>query len=358
MKNKLKTIVLLFTRHCNLKCIHCAHNDLNLSKDTELSTDFFVQVLAEAKNLGAKNVSITGGEIFTRPDCMDLIERMVNLGYLVTLESNGTLISDNQLERLKLFGKKITLVISLDGITENTHDSIRGGKSFLKTVDVLKKAAAMKINTRINTVLQKSNINEVAKIASFALNELHIKFRLVPNILEHGGGACNKDLIEVGYNQVQRKLKKDFFPLLLSNEKKVSIGLNVALMPIESNGGTFCYCAHSMLGIGPNGIVSLCHISNSNSNFYFGDLKTTSITDIWENSERIKDFRKVKPSDLHGVCGNCLANKICRGGCRVAAITKYGDFLAPDPQCQEVYNLGKFPKYAIENSQKKCFYGI
>lgn len=354
----LKTIVLLFTRHCNLKCIHCAHKDLNLSKETELSTDFFIKVLKEAKSLGAKNVSITGGEIFTRPDCMDLIEQVIQLDYLVTLESNGTLISDNQLERLKLFGKKITLVVSLDGITEKTHDSIRGGKSFNKTIEVLKKISQLGINARINTVLQKSNIKEVSKIANFALKEINIKFRLVPNILEHGGGACNKDLIEVNYSKIKRILKKDFFPLLVKNEKNVSIGLNIALMPIESNGGTFCYCAHSMIGIGPNGLASLCHISNSNPDFYFGDLKTTSIKEIWKKSERLKEFRSIEPSNLLGVCGNCLANKICRGGCRVAAITKYNDFLAPDPQCQEVYNLGKFPKYALKDSKKNCLYGV
>lgn len=61
--------------------------------------------------------------------------------------------------------------------------------------------------------------------------------------------------------------------------------------------------------------------------------------------------------DLKGICGNCVARDLCKGGCRVHAIAKYEDFFAPDPQCQVVYNLGFFPDYAIENAEVNCEYG-
>ena len=32
------------------------------------------------------------------------------------------------------------------------------------------------------------------------------------------------------------------------------------------------------------------------------------------------------------------------------------DFYAPDPECQNVYNLGKFPEYAMEDENKDCQY--
>ena len=61
---------------------------------------------------------------------------------------------------------------------------------------------------------------------------------------------------------------------------------------------------------------------------------------------------------MKGICGNCLARNLCRGGCRLHALMKYnGDFYAPDPECQNIYNLGKFPKYAMEDEAKNCFYG-
>jgi sulfatase maturation enzyme AslB (radical SAM superfamily) len=65
----------------------------------------------------------------------------------------------------------------------------------------------------------------------------------------------------------------------------------------------------------------------------------------------------MNPDNLKGICGNCAARELCCGGCRVHAIAKYKDFLAPDPQCQIVYDMGLFPEYAMEDVEKICEYG-
>ena len=57
------------------------------------------------------------------------------------------------------------------------------------------------------------------------------------------------------------------------------------------------------------------------------------------------------------MCGNCLARSLCRGGCRLHAMSKYlGDFYAPDPDCQKVYDIGMFPEYALDDVEKVCNY--
>ena len=112
-----------------------------------------------------------------------------------------------------------------------------------------------------------------------------------------------------------------------------------------------------MIGISPQGKAGLCHVSSNDPNFIFGDLGKQSLKEIWENSPTLQKFRDLNPNNLHGICGNCLAREACRGGCRLHALTKYkDDFYAPDPQCQTVYNLGKFPDYAIENDEAICDY--
>ena len=74
-------------------------------------------------------------------------------------------------------------------------------------------------------------------------------------------------------------------------------------------------------------------------------------------NKKLKKFKEFDPDKLKGICGNCLARNVCRGGCRLHSMMKYnGDFYAPDPECQNVYNLGKFPKYAMEDENKVCFY--
>lgn len=38
-------------------------------------------------------------------------------------------------------------------------------------------------------------------------------------------------------------------------------------------------------------------------------------------------------------------------------MSKYlGDFYAPDPDCQKVYDIGMFPEYALDDVEKVCNY--
>ena len=91
--------------------------------------------------------------------------------------------------------------------------------------------------------------------------------------------------------------------------------------------------------------------------FIFDDVRKTPISKILRENEKLLKFKELNANELKGICGNCLARDLCRGGCRLHAMMKYnGDFYAPDPECQNVYNLGKFPEYAMEDENKDCSY--
>jgi radical SAM protein with 4Fe4S-binding SPASM domain len=353
----LKIIALSFTNRCNLSCIHCGYDDLNRSRSQELPAEFFIKILTEGQRLGANNVNITGGEIFLRDDCLDLVEAAVGLGYFVTLESNGTLITDNHLSRLKLLGDKIRLAVSLDGFTKDVHEGVRGEGTFVKTMEVLEKLSQAKIPARINTVLQNSNLKQIPDIAEMAVDRMGLGFRLLPFILEYGKGACACNSIGVEYAAIKKLLGSFFYPFLRERKsEKITLGLNIALVPTDIQGYLICPWGQSMIGIGPTGIASLCHVSNNNPQFVFGDLKKETLADIWLKNAKLQEFRDFNPDILQGVCGNCLARSVCRGGCRLNAMSKYQHSLAPDSQCQIVYELGKFPKFILEDSKKDCHY--
>lgn len=352
----LEVVAISLTNRCNLSCSHCGYDFLNRDKRKELPISFFVNVLKEAKGLGAHAVNITGGEIFLRKDCLDLIESAVKMGYFATLESNGTLITDSDIKRLKSLGKSIRIAISFDGITPDVHEKIRGKGTFKLTKTLLQKISKEGIPARVNTVLQNGNIKEVPDIANFAVNDLGLGFRLLPFILEYGKGACACKTDGVPYAEIEKLMDGFFYPFMREKGQlvNITIGLKMALVPIDIEGHMICPWGKSMIGVGPSGIASLCHVTNNNESFIFSDLKKESLTKIWEENEILERFRKFNPDTLKGVCGNCLAREVCRGGCRLNAFSSYGDFLAPDSQCQVVYNMGKFPEYALENLDKDC----
>lgn len=350
-KGALSILALSFTNRCNLRCTHCGYDFKKRNKASELPFSFFLSVLAEAKGLGAEMINITGGEIFLRPDCMELVDGAVNLGYFVSLESNGTLLTDRDINQLSSYGSQVRLAISMDGFTTKVHDNIRGQGNYAKTMDVIRKISKKGMNARVNTVLHTTNLNEIPDMTKFFVDELGLGFRLIPFIMENGLGVYACKSTGVPYKETMKLLDDFFFPFLRERKEKklLSIELRTALVPIDIVNHYVCQWGTSLLGIGPTGIASLCHVCNDNPNFIFGDIKTQSLTEIWENNELLDSFRNFNPNQLQGVCGNCLARDFCRGGCRFHAMIKYGNLYAPEPQCQTVYELGQFPEYALEN---------
>lgn len=358
MASDLKVVTISFTNRCNLSCVHCGYDFHNKNKFDELSSSFFLNILTEALGIGARIVNITGGEIFCREDIWELIEGAVELGYYVCIESNGTLLTSDHFNRLKTLGENIRLAISMDGFSEEVHDAIRGQGSFVKTMEAINNLSKYQIPARVNTVLHEVNLPQISAMAKFFVDELGLGFRLIPFILEYGQGVYACKSSGVKYEDLEILLNNFFFDFLRERQSKklLSIELRTALVPVDIENHYICSWGKSLIGIGPSGVASLCHVSNDNPQFIFGDLKEESLLNIWENNENLIRFRDFNVDLLRGVCGNCLAREVCRGGCRLHAISKYNNFYAPEPQCQTVYNLGKFPEYALENPMNINFY--
>ncbi|MCX7739175.1 MAG: 7-carboxy-7-deazaguanine synthase QueE [Hydrogenothermaceae bacterium] len=86
-------VVFVRLEGCNLRCSWC---DTAYSYDgksyRELSVD---EVLEEVSNFNVRRVCITGGEPFFSKNLHILVERLVEDGYTVFIQTNGTLWNDN-----------------------------------------------------------------------------------------------------------------------------------------------------------------------------------------------------------------------------------------------------------------------
>lgn len=352
-----RVIALCFTNRCNLKCKHCGCDPTN-ANPLELPTSFFLGVLKQAKDLGAETVNVSGGEAFVRTDCLEMIEGAIDLGYYVTMESNGTLLKPEDISRFASMGNRIRLSLSLDGLTAKVNDAIRGKGSFEKEIATIRLAAKAKLPARVITVLNTGNISQIPDIAHYIVDELGLSYRLIPSIMEYGRGAHACETYGVSWDKACEVLEGFYYDFLRKhNSSKHSVGLNLALIPPDIESSYYCAWGEGMIGIGPSGQVSLCHDSINDPRYFFGDLTKESLRSILENSVKLAEFRDFNPDRLLGICGNCLCREVCRGGCRVEALSKYsGEFFAPSPCCQSVYELGRFPIYAMENEEKDCHY--
>ena len=94
------------TQRCNNSCIHC-YNNLpagdQKAKAGELTLNEHRRILDEITNAGCLWLLFTGGEIFIRKDFLDIYTYAKQKGLLITLFSNGTLITEKIADYLAQF---------------------------------------------------------------------------------------------------------------------------------------------------------------------------------------------------------------------------------------------------------------
>ena len=133
------------TYRCNNDCVHCW---LRIPPDSpegknELTAAEIINLVEEARAMGCRKWSISGGEPMLRPDFEEIFDHITSRAGAYTLNTNGTLITPRIARLMKRKGSKL---IALYGATAEVHDGItRNPGSFaamMRGVAYLKEAGA------------------------------------------------------------------------------------------------------------------------------------------------------------------------------------------------------------------------
>ena len=169
------------TERCNLHCVHCYLGDqdaLRHHRARELNTAQWLNVIDQIADLGCLYLLITGGDPLLRKDFAEIYTHARRRGLLVTVFTNGTLITD---EIVALFRELPPFVveITLYGATPGTYEAITGVPgSYSRCLAGFEKLRALGLDARLKTILMKPNQQEFAQIADFCRARSHRgKFR-------------------------------------------------------------------------------------------------------------------------------------------------------------------------------------
>lgn len=125
-KPKLHNLFWETTLRCNAKCKHCGSRaGENCNFKDELTTEEIESTLQNIANRYKASdilLNITGGEPLLREDLFEVMSFAKSLGYYWGMTTNGILINDNIIEKMKK-SQMDTISISIDGL-EKTHDGI------------------------------------------------------------------------------------------------------------------------------------------------------------------------------------------------------------------------------------------
>jgi len=155
------------TYTCPLHCVFC-YNPTDFAKTAqELSTDDWLRVLRQGRELGAVQLGLSGGEPLTRDDLDVIVGEAHSLGYYTNLITSGIGLTESRIRALKQAG--------LDHIQLSFQDSTREVNDFLsstRTFELKSKAAALikqyDYPMVLNVVLHRLNIDHVQDILNMA----------------------------------------------------------------------------------------------------------------------------------------------------------------------------------------------
>ena len=113
------------TFRCPLHCLFCYNPVDYAHSGAELSTDDWVRALRQARELGAIQLGISGGEPLMRDDAETIIAEAHKMGYFITLLTSGVGLTEQRIAAFRAGG--------LDAIQLSFQDSTRELNDFLSS---------------------------------------------------------------------------------------------------------------------------------------------------------------------------------------------------------------------------------
>lgn len=320
----LRELFVECTNACNLKCKHCYLGNIN--KNSELPLEKIKDMLDQFSDIGGESVTLSGGEPFLRQDILEIIDYASSRPLFISIFSNGILITDEIVKKLKQYNIK-EVQISLDGAKPETHDAYRGmkgaHKATLRAIDALRREG---IKVGVATIVNRINIDELTGIVDICKN-----WETIPKFShqERKGRAVTngKDYQLTYYEHFQGILKARRYISEKTNQKPFNIKV-----PEKLNlNSRRCSAGINSLTVLSNGDVYPCMDLNT-PQAKLGNICEQSINEMWDSKNEFLNMLRCSTLKDLKFCRDCRHLIYCDGGCPAAAYDVWGDYNMPDPK--------------------------
>ena len=299
------------TNRCPLECKHC-YNNLPMSdfvaRAREMTLDEHKRLLDELADLGCLWLLFSGGEIFARRDFLDIYTYAKRKGFLITLFTNGTLITEKIADFLADM-RPFTIEITLYGGTKETYEKLTGIPGSydrcMRGIDLL---LERKLPLKLKTVALSINKHEIPLMRQMAADrgcEFTFDAMINPRI------DCSASPLAV------RLRPSEIVELDLDNPERVSEWRRLARdhpSPPNVEGKTRqvyeCGGGINSFAVDPYGDLSICVLSHVDRY----NVREGNFREGWEKYLLAVRMRETtRPTKCNGcgiksMCGMCAAN--------------------------------------------------
>lgn len=149
---------------CNSSCGYC-NLPLNVGR-YEMSRDEIRHVFTELYGEGVRFVFLQGGEPLLRRDLVPILQDLVQIGFHITLITNGTRLTSNLVEAFNKLA--VSLSISLDTLDPLKYERIRGADQLDQVLAGLELLRGYRHPKFLTCIVSEINRQEVTQVVRFA----------------------------------------------------------------------------------------------------------------------------------------------------------------------------------------------
>lgn len=343
-------VIWNLVRRCNLTCRHCYSISADVDFPGELSTQQALANIDDLKAMGVPALILSGGEPLLRHDIFQLSHYAKKVGLYVGLSSNGTLITDDNIDAIAAVGYDY-VGISIDGLKAH-HDEFRqmdgGFEAALRGVQLCG-SRGLKVGLRFT--LTQENARDLPALLDIMVDQGVEKFYLSHlNYAGRGKRNAKRDAYFDTTRQAMDLLfERAWADAGAGSQREYVTGNNdadgVYLLHWARRQGlanTEVLERHLRQWGGNSSGVNIANIDNTGQvhpdtfwwNHDLGSIKDQPFSRIWrETQDPLMLGLRQAPRPLKGRCAACAHLAICGGNTRVRAFSNTGDYWAEDPGC-------------------------
>jgi len=316
----LLRISIGLSKACNLSCPYC-YADGGSEEKNELSFEEILDIINQAKEAGAKTVTLVGGEPLIHPKVREIISHINQKGLTTIIFTNGT-VMDKELAKF-LYNNNVSIIVKFNSFDDpEIQDELVGGRK--GTFQKIKKTISLLIEAKFNTgsptrlgiesIICHKNLLQIPKIFRFTReNNIYPYIELV-TVSGRGKGFSDR---------LTKKETKEIFQKLLEIDQKE---FGYTWIPRPPQVATTCKYYLTAAYITASGKMQPC----PSVSMELGDLRKERLSEIMKKPL----FKKIRNmnQNLKGPCKECKYHTECYG-CRGTAFNLTGDIFSSDATC-------------------------
>ena len=316
------------TYKCPLHCVFCYNPVDYTTYGPELSTEDWLRVLRQGRELGAAQLGLSGGEPLVRDDLEIIVAEARKLGYYSNLITSGVGLNEKRIAAFKEGG--------LDHIQLSLQDSTRELNDFLsstRTFDLKQKVAKLikqyDYPMVLNCVLHRHNIEHVQQILEMA-EAMEAEYVELANTQYYGWAYVNRDQLLPTREQIVRAEEA-------TNRFRQRVGGKMRIFFVvpdyyeERPKACMNGWGAVFLAVTADGLALPCHEARQLPGLTFPNVREHDLGWIWRGSPGFNAYRG--DAWMKEPCRSCPEKVKDYGGCRCQAYLLTGDAANADPVC-------------------------